>query len=386
MLPAPEIWYHLTILLTLAVAVHFLVTYIGQPMVIFEIMLGIIIGPSVIGIFKGMEETISIFAHLGAVVLLFTIGLECKLHEIYTRKSIAIALGGVIVPWIVGYLFAILIGENFAVAVFLGATLTATSLAATAHILMEFKVLNTSTGKAIMGAAAVDDVLGIIMLAIALSVSAQTVVLLDILQIIIIAAVFVIVGGFFVARYINRVVAFIEAKTKKVEHSGFLFGMVLLFLYAFIADYVHLSSIIGAFVAGTVFATVKIKREFHRGTRYLYTIFAPIFFISVGVMVDVTVFLGSYWWFVLAIVLTGLAVATKVIGCYIPARMFKTPTRDSLVIGMGMAPRCEVALAIAVVGLSHGIISTNIYAIVVFMSIVTTIVAPPMLKMLLRKK
>ncbi len=154
------IWFELTILLCIAVASHFILTRFGQPMVIVEIGIGIIIGPSLLGMITQSTTLIMPFAQMGAVFLMFAIGIECNLKEIYTKNSMVIAICGVIVPWVAGFAFGTAIGQPFGTSVFIGAILVATSIAVTAEILVEMGQLNSKVGKTIIGAAVVDDILG----------------------------------------------------------------------------------------------------------------------------------------------------------------------------------------------------------------------------------
>ena len=384
-----DIWFQLTILLGIALSSHFIVSRFGQPMVVAEIVIGIIIGPSLLAIITDIS-LIAQFAQLGAIFLLFAIGLECNLKEIYTKKSMIIATCGVIVPWIFGYLFGLMIGQNFATSVFIGAILVATSVAVTAEILMEMGQLNKSVGKTIIGAAVVDDILGMVVLTFAVGVSGNSVNFVNIFLLVLAAGLFVVIGAFIGARYIGKVLMYIEAKTTKVEHSGFLFAVAIMFFYAFIAERIGMSAIIGAFVAGTMFSGVVLKKEFNDAAKILSTLFAPIFFISIGLMVNFKLLgnggMSPYIIVLFGILLTLIAIITKVVGCSISARAMGMPTKDSFIVGYGMSPRCEVALIIALLGLSAGVITQDIYFMAVIMAILTTLLVPPLLKELLKEK
>jgi Kef-type K+ transport system membrane component KefB len=385
MMVPTEIWFQLTVLLGIAVASHFIVTRLGQSMVVAEIVIGIIIGPSLVGIITDQNYLVAPFAQLGAIFLLFAIGLECNLNEIYTRKSLVIASCGVAVPWVAGFLFGLSIGQPFGSAVFIGAILVATSVAVTAGILVEMGQLDTKVGKTIIGAAVVDDILGMIVLTISIGASGSGVAVPHLLLVVVAAGLFIGIGAFVGSRYLGRVMMYIESKSTKVQHSGFLFALTVMFLYAFIAEVIMKSAIIGAFVAGTMFSAVPIKKEFDSGAKFLASVFAPIFFISIGIMVNLKGITGANI-LALGILLTLIAILTKVIGCSLPAKAMGMSTKESLTVGYGMSPRCEVALIIALLGLSEGIITQDIYFMAVFMAVLTTLVTPPFLKMLLKKE
>jgi Kef-type K+ transport system membrane component KefB len=199
-----------------------------------------------------------------------------------------------------------------------------------------------------------------------------------------------VIGAFIGARYIGKVLMYIEAKTTKVEHSGFLFAVAIMFFYAFIAERIGMSAIIGAFVAGTMFSGVVLKKEFNDAAKILSTLFAPIFFISIGLMVNFKLLgnggMSPYIIVLFGILLTLIAIITKVVGCSISARAMGMPTKDSFIVGYGMSPRCEVALIIALLGLSAGVITQDIYFMAVIMAILTTLLVPPLLKELLKEK
>ena len=387
MIVANEMWFQLTILLGIAVASHFIVTRFGQPLVIAEIIIGILIGPSILGIITNID-LISQFAQLGAIFLLFAIGLECNLNEIYTKKSLIIASFGVIVPWIAGFIFGMWIGQGVVVSVFIGAIIVATSVAVTAEILVEMGQLDKPVGKAIIGAAVVDDILGMIVLTMSLGVSSNSISVLPIIMLVVAAGLFIIVGAYIGSKYLGRIILFIEKQTTKVEYSSFIFALAVMFLYAFIAERIGMSAIIGAFVAGTMFSSVKIKKELQDGAKILTTVFAPIFFISIGLMVNFRILAGHelYVFMVFGLIFTIIAMVTKIIGCGIPAKAMGMSNRESLIVGYGMSPRCEVALIIAMLGLTAGIIGQNIYFMAVFMAILTTVLTPPFLKVLLKEQ
>lgn len=377
-------WFQLTIFIGVAVASHFVVKRFGQPMVIAEIILGVIIGPSVIGIITGNNFLITPFAQIGAIFLLFAIGLECNINEIYTPKSIVIATCGIIVPWIAGFLFGVALGQPLGVAVFIGAILVSTSTAVTAEILVELGQVDTQVGKTIIGAAVVDDILGFIVLAFAIGVSGETFSMPHIFLLGLAAALFVVIGGFIGSRYLGRLVSWIETRTNRMQHSAFLFALTIMFLYVFISETIGLSVIIGAFVAGTMFSSIPEKKELDDGAKFLSTIFTPIFFISVGIMVDLRE-ITSINVLLLGILLTLIAILTKVIGCSLPVKAMGMSTNDSLAVGYGMTPRCELAVIIGLAGLSAGIITQDIYVMAVLVSILTTVVSAPFFRMILKK-
>jgi len=164
--------------------------------------------------------------------------------------------------------------------------------------------------------------------------------------------------------------------------SGFILALAIAFLYSFIAGVIGISYIVGAFVAGTVFSGSVLKDGFRKGTQYLEALFVPIFFVSLGTVVDIQ----EIWEAIgFGIVLTLVAVASKIIGCGVPARLYGMSKWDSVAVGVGMVPRLEIALVIAYYGLSNNLIEADVYSVVVFMGLATALFAPSMLRKILVK-
>jgi Kef-type K+ transport system membrane component KefB len=196
------------------------------------------------------------------------------------------------------------------------------------------------------------------------------------------AILFVGVGIIIGVMYLTKAIKKIDNSkfATKYPETVFIFAMMIAFLYALIAESIGLSGIIGAFIAGVSLEGVIIRRgkDYKQGAEYLQIIFASIFFISLGILADIH---ALTWWILLfLLVLTIIAVLTKLIGCYIPARMQGMSKNDSLAVGFGMSPRGEVAMIVALIGLNAGLIKQDIYVSLVFMSLITTILTPIILR------
>ncbi|MDQ1371591.1 MAG: Cation:proton antiporter [Candidatus Thermoplasmatota archaeon] len=385
-----EVWFELTFLLAVSLFAAFVFTRFGQPKVIGYIVIGVIIGPSVLGIVSegtdgasGLPETIMMLSEMGAIILLFMIGLECDLKEIYTRKSIMIALGGVIVPWFIGYGVAHMFGYG-PDAIFIGATLVATSVAVTASVLSELGLIGTPVAYAVVGAAVVDDILGMVVLGISKGLVQGNLDAAGIGLLVIGAVLFVVVGAYIGSRFLAKIVFDVQISgyRRKMPMSGFILALAIAFLYAFVAETIQISAIVGAFVAGTAFSGSALRDGFRKGTQYLEAVFVPLFFVSLGTAVNIVNIWDSI---VFGLVLTAAALASKVIGCAIPARYSGMSKWDSVAVGVGMMPRLEIAFIIAYYGLSTEIIGVDVYSVVVFMGLVTALVTPPILKAALRR-
>ena len=345
-------------------------------------ILGQILGHSIFDpAFTGM------FAALGAIILLFVIGLDTDILSIYSRRNIAIALGGVILPLIGGYLLAeaMLPAEPFAGKLFIGATLVATSVAVTAAILLDLGAVKTDVGRTIIGAAVVDDVLGLLVLSVSIGVSRGRFDAVGLAIVMAMAVLFLVFAMFIGLRYFTRLVNWAEREGRRfgLKHTGFTLGLGLTFLYAFIANYAGLNAIVGAFIAGAAFSKSEVTDDFRLGAEYIGALFTPIFFVSLGIQVNLLGLDTSL--VVFGLILVIVAIVAKVAGCYIPARLAGSSSDESLTIGLGMAPRGEVGLIIASTALSLAIIGESLYSIVVLAVIFTTIIPPPVFRRYLRK-
>ncbi len=382
---ADTLLFQLTLVLALAVVSHFVVRRLKQPLIIGEIIVGILVGPSLIGFVLVDYQVLASLAQIGSIVLLFLIGLESDLSKIYTKRNVTIAIGGVIVPFFVGYLVTTwMVPEATSVqAIFIGATIVATSVAVTAGVLVDLGLISSKVGSAIIGAAVVDDILGMTVLAVSGGIASGIIDLEKVLYLVVAAVSFIVVGILAGTHLISKLIELMEkvGDNRHIEHTGFVLALTLAFLYAYIAELIGISAIVGAFIAGTIFSGLKIRHEFEHGTKYLGAVFVPVFFVSIGTLCD---FSGLGDLLPFALVLTIVAFATKLIGCSIPAWLMKMSPRESVAIGLGMVPRLEVALIIALYGLQLGIFDEGFYSVIVLVGILTALFTPPLLKLVLR--
>jgi len=378
--------FQMTLLLFVALAGYLISYRINQSAVVGIILAGIVVGPSLLNLIT-YTDFVSTMAHLGAIVLLFTIGLEFEIKEITKAKYFFIALLGVIVPAIGGFFVAEWFDFDFKASIFIGTALTATSIAITANVLREMGKLQTDAAKAIIGAAVIDDVLALLALSVSEGVVSGELSAVALLITAAKAIGFIIVGGALGQFVLRRFLVSMD-KTK-IAHtypeSIFIFAMMIAFLYAMAAELVGLSAIVGSFLAGASFAKLKLDsgKIFREGAHHLQIIFASIFFISLGVLMDMHAISWSLLVFIL--VLTVVALLTKLIGCGLPAKLSGICWKDSMVIGLGMAPRGEVAMIIALIGLNQGLISQGAYAALILMSLLTTIIPPLLFRNLIFK-
>ncbi|NCN65486.1 MAG: cation:proton antiporter [Candidatus Altiarchaeum hamiconexum] len=371
----------ISIILFFSLLGYIIAMRINQSAVIGVILIGIIVGPSVFG-WVQYTEFVEALAHLGAIVLLFAIGFEFKLKEVYTKESTLIAIGGVAVSWILGYLLAMYVFHyDSPTSILIGTILVATSIAITAMVLLELGKLQTKTARTIMGAAVVDDVIGLILLSISVQMIHGAP---DTLEIAIMAfkAIAFIVIGLFAAEYIRKFFMWVDGgrMAKKFPDFLFILAMTVAFGYSFAAELIGLSAIVGAFLAGSSLSGIQPNnsKDLKEGAEYIYIIFASIFFISLGILVDFHQVTQNAILFSVALII--VAVISKMIGCYLPARLLKESHKDSVIIGVGMIPRGEVGMIIGMIGLTAGVFTQDIYTAVIVMCIVTILIVPPMLK------
>jgi len=369
--------FQMSLLLFVALAGYLLASRINQSAVIGEILVGLVVGPSVLGLITYTDFVASI-ATLGAVILLFVIGLEFEIEDIFQVRYGIIALAGVIVPWIGGYWISLVFGYGTASAIFIGTALTATSIAITASILKEMGKLDTEVAKAIIGAAVIDDILGLIALSVTTEAVNGAISISSIGRLILIAIIFV-AGGVYIGRnYVSRLIVKMDESNiaAKYPEFVFIFAMMFAFFYAMCAELVGLSAIVGGFIAGVSFVGVNLKRSHNvkEGAEYLQMIFAAVFFVSLGILADIHAVTPAV--LVFLVVLTIVAIVTKVVGCGIPGRLTGLCTKDSLILGFGMAPRGEVAMIVALIGLNAGAIGQDIYVTLILMSLLTTLITP----------
>jgi len=372
---SPE--FQMSLLLFVALGGYLIASRINQSAVIGLILVGLLVGPSVLGLITYTDFVRSI-AHLGAVILLFVIGFEFNMKDIVQPRNFAIALIGVIVPWFGGWGLSVLFGFDSASAIFVGTACTATSIAITANVLKELGKLQTEAAKTIIGAAVIDDVLALLVLAISTDVVSGSFSYLSVAIVTIKAVAFIVIAASFGLLVVSKFLQNLDTTpfVQKYPEFIFIFAMMLAFMYAMFAEVVGLSAIVGAFIAGVSFKDVKLHQShsLKEGAEYLQIIFAAIFFVSLGIIADLHAVTPEILLFL--IVLTLVAIITKVIGCGIPARMGGLCTKDSLIVGFGMAPRGEVAMIVALIGLEADIIGQGVYVTLVLMSLLTTLITP----------
>ena len=349
-----------------------------QPAVVGEILAGILVGPSLLG-WVSPNEIISTLAEIGVIFLLFTVGLETKPQAIFRvgKRAFIVAVAGAALPFVAGYFIAMWWDGSFVEAMFVGAALVATSVGITARVLGNMGLLDAPTARIILGAAVIDDIIGLLVLTVVSSMSQGQVDYFDISKKAALAVVFTAFVAVIAAPFITKYGSKVEKL--KIGEPYYIFGLILCLGLSYAATYIGVAAIIGAFLAGMALAEVTEKnRNMRRQTSGVMEFMVPFFLVNIGMQLNLSAFNNSSAIF-LAVIVTLLAVITKFIGCALGA--YGIGARRSVQVGVGMVPRGEVGIVVAQIGLGLGVISDSFFGAVLFMAIATTLIAPPFIKL-----
>lgn len=350
-----------------------------QPAVAGEILAGVIIGPSLLG-WAAPSDITGLLAEIGVIFLLFTVGLETKPAAIFKvgKRAAIVALLGVIAPLLGGYLLMRAWGSSTVEALFVGTALVATSVGITARVLSGMGLLDAPTARIILGAAVIDDILGLLVLAVVSSMAAGTVNYLEILTTAALAIGFTAFVALVGAPVVTRVAP--SVARMRSGQGIFIFGLVLCLGLSVAASYIGVAAIIGAFLAGMALAeAAEDNPKMHRQTSGVTEFLVPFFLVNIGMQLSLDVFRSSSV-IVLCLLVTLVAIVTKLLGCGLGS--LNLGMRRAAQVGMGMVPRGEVGIIVAQIGLSLAVIGAEIYGVVLFMAVSTTVIAPPFLKWL----
>ncbi|MBT2695865.1 cation:proton antiporter [Bacillus sp. ISL-40] len=348
---------------------------LGQPSVLGKLLIGIVLGPSVLGLINE-TETLAEFSQIGVILLMFIAGLETDIDEFKRtgKASTLVGFGGIIVPLVLGHFTGLALNLSTMESWFLGLLLSATSVSISVQALKEMNRLKTSEGTTILGAAVIDDVVVIIALAFLMSFAGGDVNLITVvLKKVIFFAGAILVGWKVIPWFLKKF------SSLKVTETVISSALVICFVYAYLAEYTGVAAIIGAYIAGVAISVTDFKHEvFEKVETISYSIFVPVFFTSIGVTAEFTGITENIF---LIAILSVLAILTKLVGSAIGAKAAGFSWNSSLGIGSAMVSRGEVALIIAAIGLESNLLSQDMFAVLVVVVLVTTIVTPPMMKL-----
>ncbi len=348
---------------------------LGQPAVVGELLGGFLIGPFALGGLIGLPEpgeTAAVFAEIGVVILLFAVGLEVRLDDLFAvgRPAVLTALIAMVLPIAAGFAIGVAINEPFGTSAFIGLALAATSIGITSRVLADMNVLDRAFSRVVLGAAVIDDVLALILIGIVSGLvegdlSATTFVAA-------VAGVALVILGFAIARRARGVRR--EAFTWPLFADTPLVPAFLMMLaFSLLAVFVGLAAIIGAFVAGLIVAETEAREELEHEIRPLASIFTPFFFAFTGAQLNLGA-LADPAITALAILLAVVGVVTKALGGILGAR--RLGRWGSIAVGIGMVPRGEVGIVVVTLGLAAGVLTDSLFSAVLIAVVLTTVIAP----------
>ncbi|MGX6962134.1 cation:proton antiporter [Vagococcus xieshaowenii] len=355
---------------------------LGLPSVVGSLLIGILVGPSFLDLIQN-DHSIELFSHIGVVLLMFLAGVESDLKILrkHFKPSLITGLLGVVVPFLSFFLVSKVFNFSHETSMFIGLIFGATSLSITIQVLKELHFIKTKEGSIIIGAAVLDDVIVVIFLNFILNMINPNTTLVDMVPLLLKNVLF-----FAIVLAIDRFVMPIclkLLKQTKVPEKNVAFSLILAFFLSFLAEYIGMSDIIGAFFAGILISRTKFAHLVEmKVTSTTLSLFAPIFFVSIGLNLSLTNISENLW---LIIVFSLLAVATKFVGGYLGGKIEKFDHLSSSIVGASLVSRGEMALILISLGLDKAFINDEIYASLVLVIIITTILAPIILKYFITK-
>ncbi len=382
-----QLAFVLAVILFAAKLAGYLSTRLGQPSVLGEILVGVLLGPSLLDLTHvhfitntHLNETIIELGEIGVLILMFLAGLELHLKDLAknTRVSAYAGLLGVVIPVLLGTAIGILLKLETDQAIFLGLTLGATSVSISAQTLMELNVLRSRVGLGLLGAAVFDDVLVILFLSSFLAIFGGAGSVGGILWVLVKMVLFMglsVAFGLYVLPAVSRLV-----RRLPISQGSLSLAIMIMLVYGLAAELLgEMAAITGAFLAGLMFARTAEKSIIESGIRAIaYGFFVPIFFISIGLTINIRALDTRALWIALLISLA--AILSKIIGAGLGARLAQYSWPESLQMGIGMISRGEVGLIVAQVGVNQKLISVEIFSAVIGMVLITTLVTPPLLR------
>lgn len=391
MLPFLQFVIAIIIIIFAAKAAGYLSYKLGQPAVMGEVLAGLLLGPSLLNFLNWpvftdthLNVTISHLAEVGVLLLVFLAGLELYLPELIKAGKGAVVTGslGFALTLGLGFVLALFFAFETKQALFLGLMLAPTSIGISAQTLIELKVLRGKVGTTLLGAAAIDDILGVLGVSIFLSffVGGAIGEITGVLMILLMMTIYLIIAsacGYWVLPKLAEII-----ERMPISQGLIAFTFIIALFYSWSAEvFGHMAAIIGAFLAGLFLARSSQKDKIERGIAAIaYGIFVPIFFVNVGLASNIRLISSSGLWLLAGMLV--VVIISKLIGAGIGGRIGGMTNRESLQLGFGMIPRGEVVLIIATVGILDGVIDADIYATVVVLVILTILLIPPILRYL----
>ena len=366
----------LLIILITAFVGRLLATKMKQPMVLADLIVGLLLGN--LGIIE-LSETMHNIADIGVLLLLFSTGLAVNLNELMelAKTSTVVALLGIIIPFSLGFFVAYLFGYSYLVSVFLGTSLTATSIGISSQVLTEKRMIGMKLGTLIIGTAIIDDVIGIIAVGTVVGIAVTgSLEVSSLLFNIFLTTVFIVIS-LTAAIYFFQAISTSFIFTKINNNQILLPILIIGLIFAIIAEKIGLSLITGTFMAGLILGQTRLSKEAFESVSLIgHSFFVPIFFVTMGMQFDLNTFISMGLFTIIFII---MAIVGKIIGCGSGAKICGFTLRESLSVGIATVPRAEVALIIANIGLKYNVITPNTASAVIAMTMVTTLIPPSLL-------
>ncbi|HCW32238.1 MAG: sodium/hydrogen exchanger [Candidatus Peregrinibacteria bacterium GW2011_GWE2_39_6] len=360
---------------------------LNLPVLLGELLAGLILGPALLGVFQN-TVSIQILSELGIFFLMLHAGLESNPHELLnaSKKSILIALGGVILPLVLGIVVAKSFGFNFLESLFIGMSLSVTAIAVTTKVFKEFKFNKSEIAHLTMSAAIIDDILAFLMLSIILGVVQKNSLFNWVDFLIIVGKVSLFFGGVIIIG--QKLLPIFKKIFQEQGHKAFTFLLVIALAFGLLAEKIGLHSILGAYLAGLFVKEEITHPEVYRKLEdrlfaLSYSFLGPIFFISLGFHVDFKIFQDSSMLIFLILIILA-AITGKIIGAGGIAYGLRKNIHEALIIGISMNGRGAVELIIAVIGLEQGLINSQVFSVLILMAFITTLMTPISLKYALK--
>lgn len=381
-MPVSEILLDILIVLVAAKVAAEVAERIGVPAVVGEILAGIVIGPSLLGLVGRSDNVLRTLGEIGVILLLLDVGMEMDLGELAKvgRASLSVATIGVVAPILLGLGAMQVLGDGFNTSLFIGAALTATSVGITARVFGDLHAFGSIEARVVLGAAVADDVMGLVVLTVVVRlVTEGSVQALSVLGLVAVAVGFLVVGTMAGVKLVPGLFRGIARLSKS---PGTVLALAFAFTLGFaeLADKAELAPIVGAFVAGLALGRTDQSERIRTELAPVGHLFIPVFFLSIGIDADIGSFARPSVLGIAAVLLV-VAVVGKLVAV---AGTFGTPG-DKLLIGIGMLPRGEVGLIFATIGLANGVLDADIYASLLLVILATTLATPQLLKMRYRK-
>ena len=387
-----QLAFLLSIILLSAKMAGYLSIRFGQPSVLGELLVGILLGPSIINLLNlsfiehELTETVAKLGELGVLLLMFLAGLELQFDEMKQniRVSVLAGLMGVFWPIVLGWGVGLLFGLDQSAAIFLGLTLGATSVSISAQTLIELKALRTRVGLSLLGAAVFDDILIILFLSVFVALQGGGGSTYDVLIILVRMILFLILSVMFGLWALPWIIRHISKLS--ISQGLLTISLVIMLAYGIAAEYFGgMAAITGAFLAGLMLARTHEKDRIETGMHALaYGLFVPIFFVNIGLSIDLREFQLQALFFTVVIIL--VAIGGKWLGSGWGAWLGGLSKQESIQLGAGMISRGEVGLIVASVGMRDGLVSAEEFSAIIVMVLITTLVTPPILRALFSQK